>query len=76
MLGLGLADLFYRDGRFLGAIDPSFILVGLLALLLTNMALLANLARIERRVLFIELDAVAIVVIYILGMYVLFLRGL
>jgi cation:H+ antiporter len=75
MLGLGLADFFYTDGRFLGAIDPSFALVGLLALLLTNMALLANLARVERKILFIELDSVAIIVTYLAGLYMLFLQG-
>jgi cation:H+ antiporter len=75
MLALGIADLFYFEGRFLGAIDPSFALVGMLALLLTNMALLGNLARIERKLLFIELDAFAIVSVYFAGMYLLFLRG-
>ncbi|HUS93578.1 MAG TPA: hypothetical protein VMZ24_00180 [Patescibacteria group bacterium] len=75
MLGLGLADFFYTDGRFLGAIDPNFALVGLLALLLTNMALLANLARIERKILFIELDSLVIIIFYLAGMYMLFLKG-
>lgn len=76
MLGLGLADFFYTDGRFMAAIDPGFVLVGLLALLLTNLALMANLARIERKILFIELDAIAIIVVYVGGMYLLFLKGL
>lgn len=76
MLGLGIADFFYTEGRFLGAIDTGFALVGLLALLLTNMALLANLARIERRVLFIELDSIAIIVTYLAGMYLLFQNGI
>lgn len=75
MLALGVADFFYLEGRFLGAIDPSFALVGMLALLLTNMALLGNLARIERKLLFIELDAFAIISVYVAGMYLLFLRG-
>lgn len=75
MLGLGLADFFYTEGRFLGDIDPSFALVGLLALLLTNMALLATLARSERKFLFIELDSAGIVVVYLVGMYILFLNG-
>jgi cation:H+ antiporter len=75
MLALGAADFFYLDGRFLGAIDPSFALVGLLALLLTNLALMANLARIERRVLFIELDSLSIILIYVAGMYLLFLQN-
>lgn len=75
MLGVGIADFFYLDGRFLGAIDPSFILVGLLGILLTAMALLATLARVERRILFIELDAAAIILVYLLGMYLLYVRG-
>ncbi len=76
MLGLGLADFFLLDGRFLGAIDPDFALVGLLALVLTNMALIGNLARVERKIFFIELDAVAIIAVYLLGLYMLFLRGI
>lgn len=75
MLGMGLADFFYFEGGFLNDISNDFALVGLLGLLLTMMALVGNLARIERRILFVELDAVAIVVTYLLGMYLLFLRG-
>jgi cation:H+ antiporter len=75
MLALGLADFFYTDGRFLEAIDENFVLVGLLGLLLTNMALVGNLARVERKFLFIEIDSVAIIIVYLLGMYFLFLRG-
>jgi cation:H+ antiporter len=75
MLSLGVADFFYTDGRLLGSVDPIFALVALLALLLTNMALLANLARMERRFLFIELDSAAIVLVYLAGMYLLFIRG-
>ncbi len=75
MLGLGVADFFYLDGRFLGAIDPEFALVGLLGLLLTIMALLANLARVERRILFVELDSIGIILIYLAGMYMLFLHS-
>jgi len=75
MLSLGAADFFYTDGRLLRSVNPIFALVALLALLLTNMALLANLARVERRILFIELDSAAIVVVYLAGMYLLFVRG-
>jgi cation:H+ antiporter len=74
MLGLGVADFFYTEGRLLGAIDPGFVLVGLLGLFLTTMALMANLARIERKVLFIELDAIAIIIAYLAGIYMLFVR--
>lgn len=75
MLGLGLADFFYLDGRFLGAIDPEFALVGLLSLLLTIMALLSNLARVERRFFFIEVDSIGIILVYLAGMYLLFVHS-
>ena len=76
MFALGLSDFFYLDGRFLGAIDQNFILVGMLGLLLTTMALMGNMARVERRFLFIELDSAAILVVYLLGMLLLFTKGI
>ncbi len=76
MLALGIADFFYLDGRFLGAIDDNFVLVGLLGLLLTSMALVGNLTRFERKFLYIEIDTIATFVVYLLGMYLLFIRGI
>lgn len=76
MLGMAAADIFLLDGPFLNIIDPNFALVGLLGIFLTNMALLGNLARVERRFLFFELDSVAILVVYLLGMYMLYQRGI
>lgn len=75
MFALGLVDFFYFDGSFLSAIDDNFVLVGLLGLILTTMALMGTLARVERRVLFIELDSAAVLIVYLLGMYLLFIRG-
>jgi cation:H+ antiporter len=76
MLGLAVSDFFLTSGRFLGAIDMDFVLVGLLAMMLTNMALVGILARVERRFLFIELDSLAIMVVYLLGMALLYARGI
>ena len=50
MFALGLTDVFYTPGRFLGAIDPSFLLVGMLGLLMTGLGLIGNLARLEKRI--------------------------
>lgn len=76
MLALGIADFFYVEGSFLNDISNDFALVGLLGLLLTMMALLGNIARIERRLIFVELDAVLIIITYLLSMFLLYLRGL
>jgi cation:H+ antiporter len=76
MFALGVADLFYTPGRFLGDIDPTFALVAMLGLLLTNLALIGNLARVERRLAFVEADALLIMLLYFGGMLFLFVRGI
>lgn len=76
MFALGLTDIFYLQGRFLSVIDPAFLLVGMLGLLMTGMALIGNLARLERRVLFLEIDALLLMVVYFLGMWLLYSQGI
>jgi cation:H+ antiporter len=76
MFALGVADLFYTQGRFLGAIDPTFALVAMLGLLLTNLALIGNIARVERRLAFVEADALLIMLLYFGGLLFLYLRGI
>jgi cation:H+ antiporter len=76
MFALALVDVFYTQGRFLEAIDPAFALAGLLGLLLTSLGLIGNLARLERRFVFVELDALLLIIVYLAGLYFLFLRGI
>jgi cation:H+ antiporter len=76
MFALGLTDFFYTPGRFLGAIDPGFALVGLLGLLLTGMGLIGNLARVDRRLVFVEVDALLIFLVYFAGMWFLYSQGI
>jgi cation:H+ antiporter len=75
MFALGLTDIFFTQGRFLAAIDPSFLLVGILGLLMTGMGLIGNLAKLEKRIWFIELDAFALMVVYFLGLWLLYIRS-
>lgn len=75
MFAFGLTDLFYTDGRFFAVVDPAFLLVSVLGLLMTVMALVGNLARFKRRLFFIEMDALALVLVYIAGMWLLYMRG-
>ena len=76
IFALGLTDVFYLPGRFLGLIDPTFALVALLGLLLTSLGLIGNLARVERRLGFIEIDALMIIIGYFAGMWFLYVRGI
>lgn len=73
---LGLTDLFYLPGRFLGTVDPAFAVAGLLGLLMTALGLINNLARAERRILFVEVDALLLALGYIGGMGFLYSRGI
>ena len=76
MFALGLTDLFYLDGRFLSIIDPAFLLVSILGLIMTIMALVGNLARIERRLWFLEIDALMLILVYAGGLWLLYARGM
>jgi cation:H+ antiporter len=76
MLAIGLTDVFYLQGRFLAVIDPAFLLVGMLGLLMTGLGLIGNLARLERRVFSIEVDALALIILYFAGLYLLYTRGI
>jgi cation:H+ antiporter len=76
IFALGLIDIFYTNGRLLGALDPTLTLAGLMALLLTTMGLIGNLAREERRFFFIEVDALLILIGYGVGISLLYTRGL
>ncbi len=75
MFALGLTDIFYFQGRFLSVIDPAFLLVGVLGLLMTGLALIGNLARLERRIWIIEIDALALILLYFSGLWLLYSRG-
>jgi len=75
MFALGLTDLFYVDGLFLNIIDPSFLLIGMLGLLMTAVGLVGNLARIEKRLFFMEADALLLIAMYVGGLMLLFSRS-
>ena len=76
MFALGLTDVLYLRGRFIAEIDPGFAIIGMLGLLLTSLGLIGNIARVERRLFFLEVDALLIMVVYFLGMWFLYSRGI
>lgn len=73
---LGITDVLYLPGRFLATVDPAFAIAGLLGLLLTALGLINNLARAERRILFVEVDALLLMLGYVGGMWFLYARGI
>jgi len=76
MFALGLTDIFLTSGRFLGTIDPAFAIAGMLGLILTVLGLLGNLARLERRLWVIEIDALMIILVYFGGLWLLYSKGI
>lgn len=75
MFAIGLTDLFYTQGNFLSAISPDFLLVAITGLVMTGFALIGNLAKLERRILFVELDALALILFYIFSTWMLYVRS-
>ncbi len=75
MFAIGLTDIFYTQGRFLSVIDPSFLLIGMIGLIMTGMGLIGNLAKLERKAWFIEVDALALIVVYVASLILLYIRS-
>lgn len=80
IFALALTDLFYTEGRFLAAVSSTMTIAGTLGLIMITLALLGTLARNlawgHTRRLIVELDALAIMILYLLGMLLLYNRGL
>jgi cation:H+ antiporter len=76
MFAIGIADFFYIQGRFFSVIDRSFLLIGMLGLLMTVVALISDLARLERKILFLEIDSALLILLYFGGLALLYTRGL
>jgi cation:H+ antiporter len=75
MLALGITDGFYGQGLLFSDIDANFAMAGLVALLLINLGLIGNLAHLERRLWFMEVDALLIILTFIAGMLLLYHHG-
>ena len=75
MFALGLTDVFYTGGNFIEEIDAGFVLAGVIGLVLTNLGLIGNLARVERRLWVVEVDALILILVYLGGLWLLYLRG-
>lgn len=77
IFALGISDIFYSGGALLVDLNPALALAGELALLMTVLALIGNLARVERRLAgVVEVDAILIVLFYIGGMAFLYTQGI
>jgi len=68
--------LFLTSGRFLGEIDPTFTLTGLVGLVLTLLAVVGNVGKFERKIWIFEIDAGLLILGYIAGLYFLYTRGI
>jgi len=75
IFAIGVADVFLLDGRFLGMIDPVFLLAGLIGLVMTLLGMIGNIARLERRVWLLEIDGWLLFLCYFAGLYLVYLKG-
>jgi cation:H+ antiporter len=76
MFALGFSDLFLTTDRFIAVIAPEFLLVGMISLILTLVAVIGNQSNFKRKLGFIEIDALLLIVIYFLGIFLIYQRGI
>ena len=75
MFGIGVADVFYTKGSFLSTVDSSFIVVGMMGVLMTTFGLLGNIVRFKRIGKIMDVDSVIMTFMYFSGMYLLFIMS-
>ena len=75
MFGIGIADLFYTKGSFLGTVDKSFVVVGMLGVLMTTFGLLGNIMKFKRIGKVMDIDSAIMTFMYFGGMYLLFVMS-
>ncbi len=75
MMAMGITDGFYAQGLLFSDINANFALAGLVALLLVNLGLIGNLARLERRLWVVGVDALLIILTFIGGLFLLYHAG-
>jgi len=75
MMLIGAADIFYLQGRFISVVDPTFLLVGAMGMVMNCVALVGNVARLEKRLWKFEFDATALLILYIISLVILYSRG-
>lgn len=73
MFGLAICDFFYTKGRFINQIDKSFIFIGMLGVMMTAFGLVGNVAKFKRLKV-IEVDSLIMIIMYLGGMYLLYLQ--
>ena len=75
MFGIGIADIFYTKGRFLSTVDSSFVVVGMLGVLMTSFGLIGNIVKFKRVGRVIDIDSIIMALMYFAGMYLLFVMS-
>jgi cation:H+ antiporter len=72
MAAFFFADLAYRGGGLLSTVSSTHALTGLWAIMMMNIGLMGIIYRAERRFMLIEPDSLLMIVVYVLGLWLLF----
>lgn len=74
---LGVADLFYTQGSLFASLDSSHLVAGIFAILLMSLALIQLIQRRPMRIFSFKTPSpVALIVIYVVGLFLVFQLGL
>lgn len=72
MAAFFFADLAYRGGGLLSTVSSTHALTALWAIIMMNIGLMGIIYRVERRFRLIEPDSLLMIVVYVLGLWLLF----
>ncbi|NMA12941.1 MAG: sodium:calcium antiporter [Chloroflexi bacterium] len=72
MFGVGMTDIFYTRGRIFDVIDPSFVVIGMVGVMMTSFALVGNVSS-AKWTNKLPIDSILMFLIYLGGMYLLYI---
>lgn len=74
MLAISITDIFYVKGRLMSAINPAFMVTGMLGIMMMALAVVGNVAHFKRFKI-LEFDSIVMITLYFGGMYILYMSG-
>ena len=72
MFGVGMTDIFYTKGRIFDVIDPSFVIIGMVGVMMTSFALVGDVNSVKR-LNKVPIDSILMFIIYLGGMYLIYI---
>ena len=72
MFVIPISDIFYKGNNIFLGVSPVHVLTAIVGIILTSLVIIGLIYRSRKNILYLGWDTISIIVVYILGMFILF----